>query len=621
MTILGISAFYHDSAAAIIQNGQVIAAAQEERFTRKKHDSSFPLSAIRFCLEYAGSSINKLDAVVFYDKPLLKFERLLETYYANAPKGVLSFITSMPVWLKEKIFLKKIIYDALNQIEKVDKKNLKLLFPEHHLSHAASAFYPSPFDEAAIVTIDGVGEWATTSICLGVENKITVLKQLDFPHSTGLLYSAFTYFCGFRVNSGEYKLMGLAPYGNKDSAHVKKYIDIIKSKLIDIKEDGSVFLFQEYFTYATGLRMINERKWNQLFGFARRKPESQLDQRYCDIAMAIQNVVEEIIIKIAKEAKRITGARDLCMAGGVALNCVANGKLDDEKIFNRVFIQPASGDAGAALGAAYAAYHIFFDKKRELNASRRDGLKGSCLGPEYTEHDVKCLARKFQATYRHIEDENILVREVAALIAKGKVIGWHQGRMEFGPRALGARSILADPRDPGMQKKLNLKIKYREDFRPFAPAVLMEDIAEYFEFTESSPYMQLVKPLKKIRQIPYPDHFENSTVSDKLYFLRSDLPAITHIDYSARIQTVDKENNHRFWKLIHAFKEITGYSVIVNTSFNVRGEPLVNTPEEAYMCFMRTDMDYLVIGDFIFNKIDQPAWVEQENWQKKYNLD
>lgn len=621
MRILGISAFYHDSAAAVIQDGEIIAAAQEERFTRKKNDASFPLNAIRFCLEFAGSTVNELDAVVFYDKPLLKFERLLETYYANAPKGLLSFIAAMPVWLKEKLFLKKIIYDSLNTIEKVNRKKIKLLFPEHHLSHAASAFYPSPYHKAAIITIDGVGEWATISICLGEGNKIKVLKQQDFPHSIGLLYSAFTYYCGFRVNSGEYKLMGLAPYGNPGSAEVEKYKDIIKTTLIRLQEDGSVYLNQEYFTYATGLRMVNDRKWNRLFGFPRREAESSIEQKYCDLALAIQQVTEEIVIRIAKEAKRLTRADYLCMAGGVALNAVANGKLETEKIFREIFIQPAAGDAGGALGAAYAAYHIYFDKERQPDALKHDAMHGSFLGPEYADAQIKKMAKKFNTACVQVKDEDELVRRIAVLIAHGKMIGWHQGRMEFGPRALGARSVLADARNPDMQKRLNLDIKYRESFRPFAPAVLMEDTAEYFDHETTSPYMLLVKPIQKQRQIPFPDHCRSKSPIGKLYFRRSDLPAITHIDYSARIPTVHKETNCRFWKLISAFKELTGCAVMINTSFNIRGEPLVNTPEDAYKCFMLTEMDYLVIGNFIFDKALQPTEWTQQGRGKEIILD
>lgn len=621
MTILGISAFYHDSAAAIIQDGEVIAAAQEERFTRKKHDPSFPVNATRFCLEYAGRSINDVDAVVFYDKPLLKFERLLETYYAFAPKGLTSFMMSMPVWVKEKLFLKKLIWDALDTVEKVDRKKVKLLFPEHHLSHAASAFYPSPYERAAILTIDGVGEWATASICLGEGNKITILKELDFPHSLGLLYSAFTYYCGFKVNSGEYKLMGLAPYGNHGSEQVKKYKQIILDKLIDLKDDGSVFLNQEYFNYATGLRMVYDHKWEALFGFPRRKSESLLEQHHCDLALAIQEVTEQAVLNLAREAKKLTNADYLCMAGGVALNCVANGKLDDAKIFKQLFIQPAAGDAGGALGAAYAAWHIYFGAERKPDPSKMDQLKGSYLGTEHSDADVQLVARKYRAPFEYFQDEDALLDKVAALIADGNVIGWHQGRMEFGPRALGARSIIADARNPEMQKKLNLKIKYREGFRPFAPVVPAEDVSEYFEHEGISPYMLIVKPVKKSRQIPYPANFQGKNLLDKLYFLRSDIPAITHIDYSARLQTVHKETNPRFWKLLNAFKKRTGYSVMVNTSFNVRGEPIVNTPEDSYRCFMRTDMDYLVIGNFIFDKKSQPEWKEKDDWRSEFTLD
>lgn len=621
MTILGISAFYHDSAAAIIRDGEVLAAAQEERFTRKKHDPAFPTNAARFCLQYAGCSINDVDAIVFYDKPLLKFERLLETYYAFAPKGLRSFMMSMPVWLKEKLFLKKLIYESLDTIEKVDRKKAKLLFPEHHLSHAASAFYPSKYERAAILTIDGVGEWATASICLGEGNKITILKELDFPHSLGLLYSAFTYFCGFKVNSGEYKLMGLAPYGNHGSPEVAKYIDIIKTKLIDLKDDGSVFLDQKYFNYATGLRMVYDDKWEALFGFPRRDSESLLEQKHCDLALAIQLVTEEAVLKMAAEAKRLTGADYLCMAGGVALNCVANGKLDDAKIFKQIFVTPASGDAGGALGAAYAANYIYFNGERKVDPTKMDALKGSYLGTDTVEQDIRAAAGKYKAKFEHFTDEQALVEKVAGLIAEGNIIGWHQGRMEFGPRALGARSIIADVRNPEMQKKLNLKIKYREGFRPFAPIVMAEDVSTYFEHDDISPYMLIVKPVKKSKQIPYPPGYDSKELLQKLYFLRSDMPAITHVDYSARLQTVHKETNERLWKLLAAFKTKTGYPVMVNTSFNVRGEPIVNTPEDSYRCFMRTDMDYLVVGNFIFDKKAQPEWLEKDDWKTEFTLD
>lgn len=621
MNILGISAFYHDSAAAIVRDGEIIAAAQEERFTRKKHDPAFPENAIRFCLQYSGCSIDSLDAIVFYDKPLLKFERLLETYYNFSPKGIRSFITSMPVWIKEKIFLKKLIHDSLKEIEKYDRRKLKLLFTEHHLSHAASTFFPSPYKEAAILTLDGVGEWATASICKGSGNNITILKQLDFPHSLGLLYSAFTYFLGFKVNSGEYKLMGLAPYGNKNSDRVAHYVELIRKHLVDIKDDGSVLLNQDYFNYAVGLTMVKENKWEKLFGFPLRTSEALLEQHHCDLALAIQEVTEDAVLKLGKEAKRLTGCDTLCMAGGVALNCVANGKLDDEKIFREIFITPASGDAGGALGAALAAYHIYFEQPRQVADDKLDSLKGSYLGPEYSSMDMEAISRKYNATCERFDDESKLVKKVAELIAEGNVVGWHQGRMEFGPRALGARSIIGDARRPDMQKKLNLKIKYREGFRPFAPIVLAEDVGEYFEHDSLSPYMLLVKPVRKDRQIAYPSDFKQKDLLDKLYFLRSDIPAITHIDYSARLQTVHKETNERLWKLLSAFKDLTGYSVLVNTSFNVRGEPIVNTPEDAYRCFMRTDMDYLIVGDFIFDKKKQPEWIEKKDWKTEFVLD
>lgn len=621
MTILGISAFYHDSAAAIIQDGVVLAAAQEERFTRKKHDASFPVNAIKFCLQYTGRSLNDLDAVVFYEKPFLKFERLLETYYAYAPKGLRSFLLSMPVWIKEKLFLKKIIRDELNAIEKIDKKKLKLLFPEHHLSHAASAFYVSPFEKAAILTIDGVGEWSTASICMGEGNGITVLKELNFPHSLGLLYSAFTYYCGFKVNSGEYKLMGLAPYGNPGDEQVKLFVELIKKDLVSLNEDGSIFLHQQYFSYATGSRMVNDMQWEKLFGIPRRNPESLPEQSYCNLALAIQQVTEEIVLNMAREAKKITGADYLCMAGGVALNCVANGKIHDAGLFKQLFIQPAAGDAGGALGAACAAYYIYFGGERKINPAQMDGLQGSYLGTEYSEQDVLMMSRKYNAPYKHLDNEDTLLSEVARLIASGSVIGWHQGRMEFGPRALGARSILADARDIEMQKKVNEKVKFRESFRPFAPVVIIEDVSDYFEHADPSPYMLLVKPVKKNRQITYPVNFKSSTLLDKLYYQRSDIPAVTHIDYSARLQTVHKETNMRLWKLLQAFKRYTGYSIMINTSFNVRGEPIVNSPEDAYCCFMRTHLDYLVIGDFIFDKKDQPQWKDNDDWKKEHILD
>ncbi|WP_247233887.1 carbamoyltransferase [Telluribacter sp. SYSU D00476] len=620
MKILGISAFYHDSAAALIDNGEIVAAAQEERFTRKKHDPGFPSNAVNFCLEYGGINLNQLDAIVFYDKPLLKFERLLETYYAFAPKGIRSFITAMPVWIKEKMFLKRLINEELVKLGYDKKKPVKILFPEHHLSHAASAYYPSSYDKAAILTVDGVGEWATASICLGEGKDLSILKELRFPHSLGLLYSAFTYFLGFRVNSGEYKLMGLAPYGNPTSPEVDRYVDIILKELVDLKEDGSVWLDQEYFDYATGLKMVNEHKWEQLFGFKKRNPEDSLEPEHCNLGLAIQRVTEEAVVRMAKEAKRLTGADYLCMAGGVALNCVANGKLQKENIFKEVFIQPAAGDAGGALGAALAAYHIYFGQERTVSW-KPDAMRGSYLGPTFSDLDVELTAKKYQAVYTHYENFKDLSQDVARLLAEGNVVGWVQGRMEFGPRALGGRSILGDPRNAEMQKKLNLKIKYRESFRPFAPSVLAENCSEYFDYEGISPYMLLVHPVAESRRKPLPANYDSMDVRDKLYYLRSDLPSITHIDYSARIQTVHKETNPRYYELIDSFKQLTGYGVIVNTSFNVRGEPIVCTPNDAYRCFMRTEMDYLVVGNYVFDKKKQPEWQEKDNWQEEFVLD
>ncbi|HYC86799.1 MAG TPA: carbamoyltransferase [Chryseosolibacter sp.] len=620
MKILGISAFYHDSAAAIIEDGEIVAAAQEERFTRKKHDPSFPANAVKFCLNYGGARIDQLDAIAFYDKPLLKFERLLETYYAFAPRGVSSFVTAMPVWLKEKMFLKRLLYEELEKIEKFDRKKIKFLFPEHHLSHAASAYYPSPFDEAAILTIDGVGEWATASICHGKGKDIEILKEMKFPHSLGLLYSAFTYFLGFKVNSGEYKLMGLAPYGIPGSEEVRKFVDIIKKELIDIKEDGSVWLNQEYFNYATGLRMVDEERWEKLFGIKARKPETELLPSHCNLGLAIQEVTEEAVIKMGREAKRLTGSENLCMAGGVALNCVANGKLYNTRTFKDVFIQPAAGDAGGAVGCALAAYHIYFEQERRA-PKVLDGMKGSYLGPEYTDLDIKLTAKRYNAKYQYFPEYHELCKQVAQLLADGKVVGWMQGRMEFGPRALGGRSILGDPRNPEMQKKLNVAIKFRESFRPFAPSVLSEECHEYFEQLNPSPYMLLVQPVVENRRKSLPTDYHNFPLKEKLYYQRSDMPAITHIDYSARIQTVHEETNPRYYQLIKEFKKQTGYGVVVNTSFNVRGEPIICTPEDAYRCFMRTEMDYLVVGNFLFAKSDQPYWHEKDNWKQEFTLD
>ena len=615
--ILGISAFYHDSAAAVLVDGQIVAAAQEERFSRKKHDSSFPIHACHFVLEEAGIRYNDLTAVSFYDKPFLKFERLLETYHAFAPRGLGSFVSAIPIWIKEKVFMKRMLAKHLSQL---GNAKVPIYYPEHHLSHAASAFYPSPFAEAAILTVDGVGEWATTTIGRGRGKDIEILKELQFPHSLGLLYSAFTYYTGFAVNSGEYKLMGLAPYGNPDSHQTANFKEKILTELVDIRPDGSIILNMDYFKYATGLRMVDETKWERLFGVPRRRPESQLSQVYMDIALAIQQITEEIVLRLACTAKRLTGSRYLVLAGGVALNCVANGKILKADIFEDLWIQPAAGDAGGALGAACAVWHLHEGNERRVNGGS-DSMQGSYLGPEFSDKQVRCSLRRYDAKYRYHDEFQALASDIAVQLAKGKVVGWFQGRMEFGPRALGSRSILGDARNPEMQKRLNLKIKYREGFRPFAPSVLEEDIADYFDLDRPSPYMLLVAPVREDRKVPLPDGYHEWPLSDRLYFLRSDLPSITHIDYSARIQSVSRVTNPRYWELIHEFKKLTGYGVIVNTSFNVRGEPIVCTPEDAYRCFMRTEMDVLVVGNYVLDKADQPPLPDTIDWRTEFKLD
>jgi carbamoyltransferase len=619
MNILGISAFYHDSAAAILSDGKIIAAAQEERFTRKKQDDSFPTHAVKYCLEETGLGLNQLDAIVFYDKPMLKFERLLETYYGFSPKGFASFVVAIPVWLKEKVFLKKIIIDKFNEIEKLDKKKLNLLFTEHHLSHAASAFYPSNFEKAAILTLDGVGEWATASLGYGEGKSLKILKELRSPHSLGLLYSAFTYFLGFRVNSGEYKLMGLAPYGIPGSERVKKYISLIKEHLVEIKPDGSIWLNQKFFSYAYGLRMVPDRKWKKLFGFSRRLPEDKLEQHHCDLAMAIQEVTEDIIFAMAAHLKELTHAENLCMAGGVALNCVANGKLLRSKLFKNIYIQPAAGDAGGALGAALAAQHIYFGEERDY--SNFDPMNGSYLGPGYSDKEVEKIIKQYNAKAILFGTFSEIASKTAQIINDGKVVGWFQGRMEFGPRALGNRSILGDARNTEMQKKLNLKIKYREGFRPFAPSVLAEDNSYYFDIQSHSPYMLMVANVKDQHLKALPANYLNLPMMERLYIERSNYPSITHIDLSARIQTVHKETNPAYWELISAFKKLTGCGMIVNTSFNVRGEPIICTPNDAYRCFMRTEMDYLVINNYLFAKEEQANWAEKDNWKEEFKLD
>ena len=619
--ILGISAFYHDSAAALTVGGKIIAAAQEERFTRDKHTPDFPTNAVKYCLDEAGLTIDELDAVVFYDKPLLKFERLLQTYYAFAPKGLVSFLRAIPVWLNEKMFLKKLLYDGLKEVGPYDKKKVNLLFPEHHLSHAASAFLPCPYEKAAILTIDGVGEWCTASIGLGEKGDIKILKEMEFPHSVGLLYSAFTYYLGFTVNSGEYKLMGLAPYGDPTDKQTHDFADLIKKELVDIKQDGSIWLNQKYFNYATGLRMVHDDKWAALFGFPRREGETDLVQKHCNLALAIQMVTEEIVIKMAEEAKRLTGAEYLCMAGGVALNCVANGKLLRAGIFKDIYIQPASGDAGGALGAALAASTMYFGEPRIMNPNGGDTMEGSYLGPDYSDKEIMLMNRKAKATYTKYDNFEDLCTFVAARLAEGNVVGWHQGRMEFGPRALGSRSILGDARNPEMQKKLNLKIKYREGFRPFAPSVLAHKAADYFEIEHDSPYMLIVAPVKEERRKQLPADYYSRSLWDRLYHERSDIQSVTHLDFSARIQTVHPETNPRYHALISAFEQQTGYGLVVNTSFNVRGEPIVCTPYDSYRCFMSTEMDYLVVGDFVYCKTEQPDWENREKWMVKFKMD
>ena len=616
-SILGISAYYHDSAAALLKDGEVIAAAHEERFTRKKQDSNFPLNAAKYVLEEAGLQLDQLDAIAFYDKPYLKFERLLETYHGFSPKGLKSFLSAIPVWIKEKLFMRKMLRDEL---AKIGDGNIRLLFPEHHLSHAASAFYPSPFENAAILTIDGVGEWATTTIGHGSSNQIEILRELDFPHSLGLLYSAFTYYCGFKVNSGEYKLMGLAPYGLIDAEETKVFKTRILDELVDVREDGSLLLNMDYFNYAAGLTMCRDKKWEQLFGIQKRAQESDLTQSYMNLALAAQQVTEDIVFMLAETARNLTGCENLVMAGGVALNCVANGKLLRKGTFKDIWIQPAAGDAGGAVGAALAAWHIEKGKERK-EPQTPDAMYGSYLGPEYGSLEIERTAKKLNAPYKSFSDFGSLCENVAEHIDQGLVVGWFQGRMEYGPRSLGNRSILGNPCKPDTQKKLNLKIKYREGFRPFAPAVLEEDIKDYFDLDRPSPYMLLVAPVLEKRRKPYPENYDKLKMYDRLYWQRSDIPSITHIDYSARIQSVSKNTNPRFWQVINAFKQRTGYGLIVNTSFNVRGEPIVCTPDDAYRCFMRTEMDYLVMGDYLFKKEEQPQWEEKNNWRDEFQLD
>lgn len=619
--VLGISAFYHDSAAAVLEDGAILAAAHEERFSRKKHDAGFPRQALKYCLEEAGIAIEDLAGIAFYDKPFLKFERLLETYHAFAPKGFSSFHMAMPVWIREKLFMRNLLEKELNE-EKRDPDSAlpRIYFPEHHLSHAASAFFPSPFQSSAILTVDGVGEWATTSIAKGEGSEITNMAEIQFPHSLGLLYSAFTAYCGFKVNSGEYKLMGLAPYGNPSSPQTHKFMEDIENNLVDIRPDGSYLLNMRYFNYATGLKMYNEKMWQELFHIPPRTAESEdVAQEYMNMALAIQMVTEKIVMLLARTAKSRTGCDTLCLAGGVALNCVANGKLLTSGLFKDIWIQPASGDAGGAVGAALALWHIGMERPRIPN--QEDGMQGSYLGPQYGDETICRTLKRFHAPFHKMADTQELADRVADLLDEGNVIGWFQGRMEYGPRALGNRSILGDARNPEMQKRLNLKIKYREGFRPFAPAVREEDIEEYFDISAKSPYMLLVRPVRADLLLPRPNNYEELPIWERLYWQRSTLPAVTHIDNSARIQSVSRKFNPRFWALLEAFKRRHGCGVIVNTSFNVRGEPIVCSPLDAYTCFMRTEMDCLVLENYLLYKDEQPALADDGNWRNEFTLD
>jgi carbamoyltransferase len=619
MRIIGISAFYHDSAACLLVDGKITAAAQEERFSRKKQDSSFPINAISYCLDQGEVNLNEIDYIVFYEKPLLKFERIIETYLAVAPRGFKNFSTSMPIWVTEKLFQKKLIIDMLGSIggKNTDWES-KLLFSEHHLSHAASAFYPSPFKSAAILTLDGVGEWATTSLALGDGNKLSIYKEIKFPHSIGLLYSAMTYFIGFKVNSGEYKVMGLAPYGQP------KYVNTIKDNLIDIKPDGSFSLNLTYFNFCTGLTMTNA-KFSELFAQLPRQPESELKQIHMDLAASIQAVLDEVILKLAKNISENSGKKKLCLAGGVALNCVSNGKILQSNLFEEIWIQPAAGDAGGALGAALSAYHIALQMPRVVK-NNEDSMSGSFLGPEFSDKDAAKRLLNIGAKFNSFT-ENEVIEKTATALAEGKAVGWMSGRMEFGPRSLGNRSILADPRSPETQKLLNLKIKFRESFRPFAPSVLLEEVEKWFNLETSSPYMLLIADVAHEKRIQLTEIEQNYFASfsggggiEKLNTPRSKIPAVTHVDYSARVQTVDKKISPRYHKLIEKFKDITNCPVLVNTSFNIRGEPIVCTPEDAYSCFMGTNLDMLVIGNLILEKAEQ-TYLENSDYRFRYDLD
>ncbi|MFA5160442.1 MAG: carbamoyltransferase [Candidatus Omnitrophota bacterium] len=605
MNILGISAFYHDSAACLVRDGEIVAAAQEERFSRKKHDFSFPKHAIDFCLKKGGIKTSSLDCVAFYDKPFLKFERILETYLSYAPHGIASFLQAIPLWIKQKLWIK----DSLRTVLGFDGK---IIFPEHHESHAASAFFPSPFQEAAFLTMDGVGEWTTTSYGVGKGNKIDIFAEIKFPHSLGLLYSAFTYYTGFKVNSGEYKVMGLAPYGKP------VYKDLILKELIDLKDDGSFKLNMKYFDYCAGLRMTNDR-FHKLFGAPPRKPESRLTQREMDLARSIQEVTEEIMLRITRHIHKVTEQKNLCLAGGVALNCVGNGRILREGPFENIWIQPASGDAGGALGAAYFAWHQYLQKPRSANG-KTDNMRGSYLGPEFSDAEIEAFLSKFEIPFVRLKDEELTER-VADLLAQEKVIGWFQGAMEFGPRALGGRSIIGDPRSPKMQEQMNLKIKFRESFRPFAPSIIAEKISDYFEMKAESPYMLLVAPVQKKWRCEMTGDEKKLEGIELLNVKRSEIPAVTHVDYSARVQTITETQNPRFYRLLKKFDERYGSPVMINTSFNVRGEPIVCTPADAYRCFMRTHMDYLVLGNYLLDKSGQKPLEKDREWMKEFRLD
>lgn len=613
-SILGVSAFYHDSAACLVRNGSIVAAVQEERFTRKKHDSGFPRKAVEFCLREGGLPVHELDYLVFYDKPFVKFERLLETYLSYAPRGLQSFVTAIPVWIKEKLFLRNLLERSFRDIGQLEKNEPlpPLLFGEHHESHAAAAFFPSPFQEAVVLCMDGVGEWATTSAWSGRGNRLTPIWEIPFPHSIGLLYSAFTYFTGFKVNSGEYKVMGLAPYGEP------KYVKPILEHLLDIKADGTFRLNMEYLDYCTGLRMTNE-KFDALFGGPPREPESVLTQREMDLARSVQEVTEMVMLRLAESLHKETGLPNLCLSGGVALNCVGNGRILREGPFTGLWIQPAAGDAGSALGAALSVHYQFLNGERKANGGQ-DAMRGSYLGPKFSNDDIKRVLNKLEATYERVED-SALFTKVAGYLAEEKVIGWFQGPMEFGPRALGGRSILGDPRSEKMQSVMNLKIKYRESFRPFAPSVLRERVADFFEMDTDSPYMLLVAPVVETRRRMLRDEQRRLWGIDLLNVPKSDIPAVTHVDYSARVQTVSQDTNPRYYQLLKAFEAQTGCGVLINTSFNVRGEPIVCTPEDAFRCFMRTEMDVLVLENYILLKENQKLVPKDESWMKEFALD